>query len=90
MFSFSISIALVLMPVVGGIGTIWGPVFGAILYSFVQDQITSLVRNPFAPTLIYGTLLVVIVIFEPLGIGGLLSRLGVVGRKLVLPKGGEP
>ncbi len=90
MFSFSISIALVLMPVVGGIGTIWGPVFGAILYSFVQDQITSLVRNPFAPTLIYGTLLVVIVIFEPLGIGGLLSRLGVVGRKLILPKGGEP
>jgi branched-chain amino acid transport system permease protein len=90
MFSFSISIALVLMPVVGGIGTIWGPVFGAILYSFVQDQITSLVHNPFAPTLIYGVLLVVIVMFEPLGIGGLLSRLGVVGRKLILPRGGEP
>ncbi len=89
MFSFNISIAIVLMPVVGGIGTIWGPVFGAILYSAVQDQITSLVRNPFVPTLIYGVLLVVIVMFEPLGIGGLLSRLGVVGRKLVMPRGGD-
>jgi branched-chain amino acid transport system permease protein len=89
MFSFSISIAIVLMPVVGGIGTIWGPLFGAILYAYVQDQITSLVRNPFVPTLIYGVLLVVIVMFEPLGIGGLLSRLGVVGRKLILPRGGD-
>lgn len=89
MFSFNISIAVVLMPVVGGIGTIWGPVFGAILYSAVQDQITSLVRNPFVPTLIYGVLLVVIVMFEPLGIAGLLSRLGVFGRKLVRPRGGD-
>ena len=89
MFSFNISIALVLMPVVGGIGTIWGPVFGAIMYAFVQDQITSLVRNPFVPTLIYGVLLVVIVMFEPLGIAGLLSRLRVVGRKLILPRGGD-
>src|SRR5205814_8805412 len=89
MFSFNISIALVLMVVVGGIGTIWGPLFGAILYSSVQDQITSLVHNPFVPTLIYGVLLIVIVMFEPLGIGGVLSRLGAAGRKLVLPRGGE-
>ena len=87
MFSFNISIALVLMVVVGGIGTIWGPLFGAILYSSVQDQITSLVHNPFVPTLVYGVLLVVIVMFEPLGVAGLVSRLGVVGRKLILPRG---
>jgi len=89
MFSFNISIALVLMVVVGGIGTIWGPLFGAILYSSVQDQITSLVHNPFVPTLIYGVLVIVIVVFEPLGVAGLVSRLGIVGRKLVLPRGTE-
>jgi branched-chain amino acid transport system permease protein len=89
MFSFNISISLVLIPVVGGIGTIWGPLFGAILFSTVQDRITSLVQNPFVPTLIYGVLLVVIVMFEPLGIAGLVSRLGIAGRKLVLPRGTE-
>lgn len=74
MFGFDKSIAVVLMPVVGGLGTVWGPVFGAVLYSFVQDQISSIVRNPYLPALIYGVLLVIIVMFEPLGIAGVLSR----------------
>ena len=90
MFGFDKSIALVLMPVVGGLGTVWGPVFGAVLYSAVQDQISSIVHNPYLPALIYGVLLVVIVMFEPLGIAGLLGRTGAYARKLVMPKDGEP
>jgi len=90
MFGFDKSIALVLMPVVGGLGTVWGPVFGAVLYSTVQDQISSLVRNPYLPALIYGVLLVVIVIFEPLGIAGLLGRGTKYARALLMPKDGEP
>jgi branched-chain amino acid transport system permease protein len=89
MFGFDKSIALVLMPVVGGLGTVWGPVFGAVLYSTVQDQISSLVRNPYLPALIYGVLLVVIVIFEPLGIAGLLGRSTKYARALLMPKDGE-
>ena len=90
MFGFDKSIALVLMPVVGGLGTVWGPVFGAVLYSAVQDQISSIVRNPYLPALIYGVLLIVIVMFEPLGIAGLLGRTGVYARKLLRPKADEP
>lgn len=90
MFGFDKSIALVLMPVVGGLGTVWGPVFGAVLYSAVQDQISSIVRNPYLPALIYGVLLIVIVMFEPLGIAGLLQRSGVYVRKLVMPRDTEP
>ena len=90
MFGFDKSIALVLMPVVGGIGTVWGPVFGAVLYSAVQDQITSLVRNPYLPSLIYGVLLVVIVLFEPLGIAGMLARGTKYARSMVAPRDGEP
>jgi branched-chain amino acid transport system permease protein len=89
MFGFDKSIALVLMPVVGGLGTVWGPVFGAVLYSTVQDQISSLVRNPYLPALIYGVLLVVIVMFEPLGIAGLLGRSTKYARALLMPKDGE-
>jgi len=90
MFGFDKSIALVLMPVVGGIGTVWGPVFGAVLYSAVQDQITSIVRNPYLPALIYGVLLILIVMFEPLGIAGLLGRSTKYARALLMPRDGEP
>jgi branched-chain amino acid transport system permease protein len=90
MFGFDKSIALVLMPVVGGLGTVWGPVFGAVLYSAVQDQISSLVRNPYLPALIYGVLLVIIVMFEPLGIAGLLGRGRKYARALIAPRDAEP
>jgi len=90
MFGFDKSIALVLMPVVGGLGTVWGPVFGAILYSAVQDRISSIVNNPYLPALIYGVLLVGIVMFEPLGIAGLLGRSTKYARSLLMPKDGEP
>lgn len=90
MFGFDKSIAVVLMPVIGGIGTVWGPVFGAVLYSAVQDQISSLVRNPYLPALIYGVLLVVMVVFEPLGIAGILGRGRKYARALIAPRDGEP
>lgn len=89
MFGFDKSIALVLMPIVGGLGTVWGPVFGAVLYSTGQDQLTRVVSNPYLPSLLYGVLLVVIVMFEPLGIAGLLARGAKYGRKLVRPKEAE-
>jgi branched-chain amino acid transport system permease protein len=90
MFGFDKSIATVLMPVVGGLGTVWGPVFGAVLYSSVQDRISSIVNNPYLPALIYGVLLVVIVMFEPLGIAGVLGRGRKYARALLMPKDGEP
>ena len=90
MFGFDKSIALVLIPVVGGLGTVWGPVFGALLYFPVQDQLTRVVSDPYLPSLLYGVLLVVIVMFEPLGIAGLLGRSGNYVRSLVAPKDGEP
>ena len=89
MFGFDKSIALVLMPVVGGLGTVWGPVFGAVLFGGVLDQIQSLTRNPYLPSLLYGVLLVLIVLFEPLGVSGVLGRASSAGRSLLFPRGDE-
>jgi len=72
-FAFAISVAILLMPVIGGVGTIWGPVIGACVYGLVHDEI--LAAFPQLHLLIYGSLLIVIVLFEPAGIVGLLSRL---------------
>ncbi len=95
MFSFDRSIQMVLMSVVGGIGTIWGPVFGAVVFGLVLDQlqssIQSLIREswvPYLPQLVYGVLLVIIVLYEPLGVAGVVARAGRLLRKLALPRDG--
>jgi branched-chain amino acid transport system permease protein len=82
-FGFPMSIAMVLMPTIGGIGTLSGPVLGAVVYIVVQDQIltANLEWGSFKLSLsslhllIYGGLLVIIVLFEPQGILGLHKRL---------------
>lgn len=74
-FGFEISIGMVLMPVIGGLGTLWGPILGGTLYYAIQD--TLLTIFPFAHLLVYGLLLMVIMLIEPrglLGIARLLRR----------------
>jgi len=82
-FGFEISIGMVLMPVIGGLGTLWGPVLGGTLYYAIQD--TLLTVFPFAHLLVYGLLLMVIMIVEPRGLLGMarlikLPRLAKRGR----------
>ena len=71
-FAFSISVAILLMPIIGGVGTIWGPVIGAVVYGLVHEEVVA--SFPQLHLLIYGTLLILIVVFEPRGIMGLLER----------------
>jgi branched-chain amino acid transport system permease protein len=82
MFSFQNSIAMVLMPIIGGIGTLWGPVVGAVVFTIVQDRLQT-TRLEFGSLtislvqfnlLMYGLLLVLIILFEPGGVMGLLRR----------------
>ncbi|HYL05019.1 MAG TPA: branched-chain amino acid ABC transporter permease [Thermoanaerobaculia bacterium] len=72
-FAFAISVAILLMPIIGGVGTIWGPVVGACFYGLVHEEIIA--AFPQLHLLIYGSLLILIVLFEPAGIVGLVSRL---------------
>ena len=79
-FAFAISVAILLMPIIGGVGTIWGPVIGAGIYGLVHEEIIA--AFPELHLLIYGSLLILIVLFEPAGIVGLLGRLvRFVGRQ---------
>lgn len=82
-FGFPMSIAMVLMPTIGGIGTLVGPILGAVVYVVVQDRIlTASLDLGFIKLslsslhlLVYGGLLVLIVLFEPKGLLGLFRRL---------------
>ncbi len=82
MFSFQNSISMVLMPIIGGIGTVGGPVLGAVVFKIIEDRLSTsrfdigtievnLVRFNL---LLYGALLVLIILFEPGGVLGLLRR----------------
>lgn len=79
-FGFDLSIGMVLMNVIGGIGTLWGPVLGALIYFPVRQMLLSDPNLVAVNLLIFGALLIFIILFEPGGLLGLLSRLGVVAR----------
>jgi branched-chain amino acid transport system permease protein len=72
-FAFSTGISILLMPVIGGIGTVWGPVLGGVIFGMVEEQIS--VKFPNLHLMIYGSLLIAIILFEPDGLLGLLRRL---------------
>jgi branched-chain amino acid transport system permease protein len=77
MFSFDRSIGFILMAVIGGIGTILGPALGAIVFVMIQEFL--LATYPQLYLGLYGLLLILVILFEPLGLTGLLLR---VARRL--------
>jgi branched-chain amino acid transport system permease protein len=74
MFGFERSISFVLMAVIGGVGTSLGPVLGAAVFVLVSTSL--LASYPQLYLGLYGVLLIVIILFEPLGLTGLGRRLG--------------
>ena len=79
-FGFDLSIGMVLMNVIGGIGTLWGPVLGAVIYFPIRQLVLSDPRLVAVNLLVFGALLILIILFEPGGLLGLLSRAGVIAR----------
>lgn len=72
----SLSILVCVLGVVGGVGTLWGPVVGAALLiplsEFTRIQFGGTGRA--ADLVIYGALLTGVAVFQPAGIVGLIGR----------------
>jgi branched-chain amino acid transport system permease protein len=79
MFGFDRSISFVLMAVIGGVGTIVGPALGAVVFVMLRQYLIG--SYPQLYLGIYGLLLIVVILFEPLGMMGLFFR---VARRLHL------
>jgi branched-chain amino acid transport system permease protein len=73
LLGFDRSISFVLMAVIGGIGTILGPAAGAVVFVLVRQYLLG--SYPQLYLGLYGALLIVIILFEPLGLWGLGLRL---------------
>ncbi len=85
-FHISQSIEIILGPIVGGVGTLFGPILGAVLLTTLADSLTNLVAAmgldiPGVKQVFYGVILLLVIMFLPNGIWPpIAKRLG-LGRK---------
>jgi branched-chain amino acid transport system permease protein len=74
-FDFRLSLSIVLMPIVGGLGTVAGPVLGALLFGYLQIKLLSSPALRDSYLFLYGGMLILVMLFEPKGLLGLYHRL---------------
>jgi len=95
----NLTLSLLVMVVLGGPGTKWGPLLGGILFAFLDHRLTALgsseavealpgiLRAPLSqPLFVLGTFCILAVFFFPGGLAGLSGRLGPLGRYVRRPR----
>jgi branched-chain amino acid transport system permease protein len=86
-FNISRSIEMILGPIIGGIGTLFGPILGAFVLTGLAESLNAAlaafgVDLPGAKQVLYGICLLVVVVALPGGVWPWLSpRLGVTERR---------
>jgi branched-chain amino acid transport system permease protein len=78
-FNISRSIEIILGPIIGGLGTLFGPILGAAVLTLLSDGITELLAAlgweiPGVKQVFYGVVLLAVVMFLPHGIWPALAR----------------
>jgi branched-chain amino acid transport system permease protein len=73
-FGVERSVEMLLVAMIGGAGTVWGPIFGAVALHAVADTARAWIQTPgFAPML-YGVVLLLIIAVLPGGLASLRRR----------------
>jgi branched-chain amino acid transport system permease protein len=67
-FDFRLSLSIVLMPIVGGLGTVAGPVLGGLLFGYLQIKLLSSPALRDSNLFLYGGMLILVMLFEPKGL----------------------
>lgn len=75
-FGLEVSMKIVLLTVLGGLGSIYGPIIGAAILIPLSEYTRTLLggTGKGIDLMIYGILIVIVVVFEPRGILGLLRK----------------
>ena len=92
-FGIPLSVEIIIRPIVGGAGTVLGPILG----SFILSPLGELSRIYLSQggwsglhLIVYGLLLIVVVLFFPQGAYPTLIKLGGSERKIAEPRGATP
>ena len=73
-FSISWTVAAVFMVVIGGIGTIAGPILGGVIYVFLSQYLSTLSQIGSLNMVILGVIAVAVILLAPNGIVGSLEK----------------
>ncbi|MGD9116078.1 MAG: branched-chain amino acid ABC transporter permease [Dehalococcoidia bacterium] len=72
-FNLMISFTPVLMAIFGGMGNIYGPIVGAVLFAYIQEVLTTgALKNYYM--LIFGSVLICAIVFMPNGLMGVIQK----------------
>ncbi|HQX59532.1 MAG: branched-chain amino acid ABC transporter permease [Rhodoferax sp.] len=74
-FGVDKSVEMLLVTMIGGAGTVYGPMVGALLLALVSDGTRALTQIQGLSLVLYGALLVIIIAFLPNGLIDLFSRI---------------
>jgi branched-chain amino acid transport system permease protein len=76
-FSFNISIEAALVSIVGGIGTLWGPVIGTVLLETTSTLLQSWLGSsiPGVQLTVYSLILMAVILWRPTGLMGMIDEL---------------
>jgi branched-chain amino acid transport system permease protein len=74
----SLSILICLVAVLGGVGTLWGPALGAVVLISLSETTRVWLggTGKAIDLMIYGGLIVLVAVFQPRGLMGLVDRVG--------------
>ncbi|RLC86254.1 MAG: branched-chain amino acid ABC transporter ATP-binding protein, partial [Chloroflexi bacterium] len=69
------SVQILLFAIIGGLGTVWGPAVGALILVPIAEFARAQLGGSFAgaPLLLYGAVLMVVMLFMPHGILGVVE-----------------
>jgi branched-chain amino acid transport system permease protein len=75
-FSFNVSVEAALVSIVGGIGTLWGPVVGTVLLEATSALLQSWLGGGHGGVqlTVYSLILVAVILWQPSGLLGLLTQ----------------
>jgi branched-chain amino acid transport system permease protein len=74
-FSFNISVEAALVSIVGGIGTLWGPVIGTVLLETTSATLQSWLGSSLGGVqlTVYSVILIAVILWRPTGLLGVLT-----------------
>ena len=73
-YSIALSVEMLLVTIVGGMGTVFGPLVGSFFLHIVNEFARHFIDTPGVSLIVYGFILILIISFLPNGLVGLFSK----------------
>ncbi|MGI9397235.1 MAG: branched-chain amino acid ABC transporter permease [Paracoccaceae bacterium] len=73
-YSIALSVEMLLVSIVGGLGTVFGPLIGSVVLHVVNEVARHFIDTPGLSLIVYGVILIFIISYLPNGLVGLFRR----------------